>query len=66
MLLEPRCWTRKCAHFIGVKSEGIEENERVVCHAFPDNIPDEIAYGDNPHTSPYPGDHGIQYERIEP
>ena len=57
MLYEPKCWTRECIHFIGIKSdEGDgEENERNVCNAFPDGIPDEIAYGDNLHTVPFPG-----------
>lgn len=60
---EPRCFTRKCIHFIGVKSEGIEENERVVCKAFPNGIPDDIAYGNNLHLLPVAGDHGLQYKQ---
>ena len=36
-------------------------NEHRKCAAF-EHIPDEIWNGDNHHTSPYPGDHGIQYE----
>lgn len=63
MIAEPRCHKRKCKHFTGVRSEGIEENERVVCLAFPNEIPNDIAYGKNPHRSPYPGDNGIRYER---
>lgn len=35
-----------------------------VCDAFPDKVPDEILKGDNNHRSPYPGDHGIQFEPI--
>lgn len=35
------------------------------CRAFPGGIPDEIAHGNNPHTEPYPGDHGIQFEKEE-
>lgn len=33
------------------------------CDAFPDKggIPFPIFSGENPHTSPYPGDHGIRY-----
>jgi len=46
-----------------VKRLGEEESTEVnYCKAFPDGIPDEIAYGDNKHTEPYPGDNGIQYE----
>ena len=67
MLLTPECWKRRCKHLQGVISDNEsdsnpEENERNVCDAFPDGIPDEIAYGDNPHTSPFPGDNGIQFE----
>jgi DNA topoisomerase-1 len=39
--------------------------ETVACDAFPNGIPDEIAYEDNLHTSPYPGDHGIQFAAAE-
>jgi hypothetical protein len=36
------------------------------CPAFPDGIPAEIWRGDNPHTSPYPGDNGIRFEPVAP
>lgn len=56
MLAEPRCWTRKCKHFIGVSQpDGTEMTERVVCEAFPEIIPSDIAYGTNLHMSPIPG-----------
>ena len=32
------------------------------CEAFPDGIPEEIAYGENQHREPFPGDHGFQWE----
>jgi hypothetical protein len=32
---------------------------------FPEGIPDAIAFGRVLHVRPYPGDHGIQYERAE-
>lgn len=63
MLAEPQCSIRNCRHFKGVRQpDGTEATERVYCSAFPDRIPDDIAYGDNLHLKPYPGDHGIQYE----
>lgn len=63
MLLEPDCSKRKCRHFEGVRWMGDEEStERNVCKAFPKGIPAAIAYDGNPHTEPYPGDHGVQFE----
>jgi len=59
----PRCYQRGCKHFLGVKNDGDETTERPVCEAFSDGIPKEIAYGDNPHTAPFPGDGGIRYEK---
>ena len=43
----------------------LEEPTR--CAAYPRGrgIPEIIRFGDNPHTSPYKGDHGIQYEPKE-
>lgn len=56
MVVEPNCSKRKCKHFIGVKQlDGTEQSEIVVCKAFPDGIPDEIAYGNNKHTKPLKG-----------
>lgn len=62
MIAEPKCFIRKCKHFTGVQGEE-EIKQRVVCKAFPDGIPDEIAYGQNLHTSSFPGDKGIQFEK---
>lgn len=66
MLDEPNCYKRDCKHFQGVKwlGEG-EQTEVVYCDAFPEGIPREIAYGDNQHLKPYPGDNGIQFEKSE-
>lgn len=65
MLATPKCYERGCKHFRGVKSPDAESEagQFVYCEAFPNGIPNEIAYGDNPHTSPFPGDHGIQFEK---
>lgn len=58
-----KCWDRQCRHYAGIRQpDGTERIENHYCRAFPTKIPDEIAYGDNLHLSPYPGDHGIQYE----
>lgn len=37
-----------------------------ICDAFPDGIPKPIWNGENDHTKPYPGDHGIQFEALTP
>jgi hypothetical protein len=56
MIQEPKCSIRKCVYFQGVSQpDGTEMSEVVVCQAFPDGIPDEIAYGGNLHTAPFPG-----------
>lgn len=61
MLAPPKCFDRRCKHLTGV-TPGDEATEKVCCKAFPKGIPDVIAYGDNLHLKPYPGDNGIQYE----
>lgn len=60
MIEEPRCFSRNCNHFTGVKGE--EPDQVPVCKAFPDGIPDVIAYGNNNHTMPFKGDGGIRYQ----
>jgi hypothetical protein len=66
MLPEPNCFRRRCVHYIGVfQKEGDEKTERHICRAFPNGIPTEIAFGENLHAAPYPGDNGIQYEPVE-
>lgn len=55
MLATPKCWKRKCKHFLGVKNDDdTEETERNYCEAFPDGIPHKIAYGRNKHDKPLP------------
>jgi hypothetical protein len=67
MIEEPRCYARKCKHFIGAAQKDEEEvGEYVICVAFPDGegIPGEIAYGDNLHTKRFPKQrNNIIYEK---
>lgn len=65
MLPKPNCRSRNCRFFLGSRDlvEGDEASEVVYCSAFPNGIPDEIAYGDNKHESPVDGDNGILFEK---
>jgi hypothetical protein len=69
-ILEPRCSVRRCKHFLWTKPYPGDEMKPFprfinICEAFPypKGIPDEINSGKNDHTTPYPGDNGIRYER---
>ena len=57
------CELRGCKWLDGFKPVSYNAPIVWVCKAFPDGIPYEITYGDNDHTKPYPGDHGIQFEK---
>lgn len=51
-MLTPKCYQRKCIHYLGVSQpDGTELTERVICNAFPDGIPDSIAYGSDQHLN---------------
>jgi hypothetical protein len=66
MLIVPECFKRRCIHLLGAEKSDPEdeETEYLVCEAFPGGIPDEIAYGDNLHLTPLPGqENSIVYER---
>ena len=58
MLLEPKCYTRGCKHYQGVINDGDETTERNACAAFPEGIPDSIAYGDDSHDKVLVGQAG--------
>ena len=40
----------------------LHEDEERACDAFPEEIPEAIWEGENGHTGPYPGDHGLRFE----
>lgn len=64
-IAEPKCFTRRCKHFLGViQPDGTELTETNNCEAFPSGIPYEIAYGKNKHTKALPGQgNDIVYEK---
>ena len=51
------------AKYIACNScQHLRDNDK--CKAFPGGIPEDILVGENDHTEPYPGDHGIQFEPV--
>lgn len=67
MLSESNCQKRHCRYFLGLSEPQTVggDDYLYVCKAFPKGIPEEIAFGDNPHTKPVEGDHGIQFEPVK-
>lgn len=64
-VLEARCVTRNCRHYGWAIIEGMDFLGHS-CPAFPKGIPDDIAYGDNPHAEVIRGQVGdTVYERGE-
>jgi hypothetical protein len=56
MLAECTCYERQCKWYVGIiQPDGTEMTETNMCGAFPDGIPDEIAYGDNKHDKELEG-----------
>ena len=51
----PNCLT--CKHFRRVDGASV-----LVCDAFPERIPVAILSSEDNHLTPFPGDHGIQFE----
>ena len=49
------CQCLECKHFI--------DDRKFTCKAFPKGIPDDLVFTRVEHTKPYPGDHGIQFEK---
>ena len=54
------CEERECKHLHWDK---LRAGKQPTCAAFPSGIPEVITDGENLHVLPFPGDHGIQYER---
>lgn len=53
MLATANCYTRHCKFYQGIiQPDGTELSERNYCKAFPDGIPDSIAYGEIIHDKP--------------
>ena len=65
MLEEPKCWIRKCKYYLGIiQPDGTEKTEVNNCEAFPDGIPEEIAYGNNKHLKVLPNQkNDVIYEK---
>lgn len=40
------------------------ESRGRTCKAFPEEIPQEIWLGKHDHKTPFPGDHGIRFEKV--
>ena len=50
MITRPNCHKRNCIFLQGVKQLGVDEEKEVVyCPAFPNGIPERIAYGNDLH-----------------
>lgn len=65
MILTPRCFERNCIHFRGANGND-ELDEHLICVAFPEGIPNDIAFGDNLHLVSQSGDNGVIYEQAKP
>jgi len=60
MILQPKCYDRKCIHYKGINQpDGTEQTERPYCAAFPDGIPTDIAYGKDKHLEARSGQGNI-------
>ena len=68
MMHVPKCFERGCIHLIGVdQPDETEMTERVICSAYPNGIPNEIAYGEYPHLKVREDqDNDIVFEEEQP
>lgn len=59
MIDSPACYDRGCIYYIGIgQPSGTELDERHVCRAFPNGIPDEIVTGRDLHLFVHPDQEG--------
>ena len=58
MVLISQCMV--CRHFRQ------ESGETLTCDAYRERIPDPIFFNEKDHRRPLPGDHGIQWDALEP
>lgn len=66
-MIEPNCYRRRCKYFWGIyQPDDSEDFETINCEAFPEGIPDDIAYGENKHSKATNDQlNDIVYERAE-
>jgi hypothetical protein len=67
MILTPECYHRGCKWYKGIdQPDGTEKTEVNVCEAFPEGIPEDIAYGANKHLKVIEGQTGdFTFEEVE-
>ena len=64
--LDDREFNKPIPSKVCTRCKHLYAERRYECKAFPDGIPAAIWLGKNDHTQPFTGDHGIQFEAIEP